>query len=196
MPSDIGKRRGSLAADGGATADTESTASKRAITNKTIAMLRSKFGADGVAFEEEPTSFAGYRIARDRKRRALTISMPQKCVELAREMYAAAVFDAACMGISLPPIDPLYDVTPLCGAPDDGQGESAPVPLDEIFDTAHNHSMISVPDDALGAKVFADGTVSYLSAFGDLVLLAKKRTSPDIYTEKEMKGQTEMETRV
>mgnify|MGYP003941231743 CR=1 FL=1 len=108
--------------------------------------------------------------------------------KLAREAYAAAVFDAACAGISLPPIDPLYDVTPLCGAPADGQGESAPVPLDQIFDKVHDHSMISVPDDALGAKVFADGTVSYLSAFGDLALLAKKRTSPDIYAEKEMKG--------
>ena len=33
----------------------------------------------------EPTAFAGYKISRDRERRALTISLPQKCVEMARD---------------------------------------------------------------------------------------------------------------
>lgn len=52
------------------------------IAEATLAKLRQKFGE--MKSQREPTAFAGYKISRDRERRALTISLPQKCVETAR----------------------------------------------------------------------------------------------------------------
>ena len=61
----------------------ETKESGRSIANRTITALTEKFGK--VTSEHEPTAFAGYKIQRDRARRALTISMPQKIVEAVRE---------------------------------------------------------------------------------------------------------------
>ena len=49
----------------------------------TLEALKAAFDGD-VKYEKEPTSFAGYKIARDRSRRALTLSMPEKAIEAAR----------------------------------------------------------------------------------------------------------------
>lgn len=51
----------------------EST-SKRTITNKTLALLRTRFGE--VTSEENPTSFAGLKVDQDLANRSITISMP------------------------------------------------------------------------------------------------------------------------
>ena len=53
------------------------------IANATVAYLRAKYGK--VTSEREPSSFVGYKLERDRAARTLTISMPQKVTEAARE---------------------------------------------------------------------------------------------------------------
>ena len=94
----------------------------------------------------------------------------------------------------MPGIDPLYDVTPLArhNASDRG-GPNAiatamAVPLEEIFSDDHNGHMICAAYNAKGCKVFSNGDVVALDDYGELMLLSKKRTSPDIYSEKQMKG--------
>ena len=73
-----------------------SEAKGTAIADATIAALRERFGE--VKAEHEPTSFAGYRIARDREAGTLTISMPQKAVEAARE-HAPTLIDGGKLDV-------------------------------------------------------------------------------------------------
>ena len=148
---------------------------------------------------------------------------------MARETYAAAMFDAACAGISLPGIDQLYEATPFvqngdsnqkdpdavgvamaaiadtvhaaasrAGAPKHQHHESCKhtahelrgnasiaLPIEDIFSDEYDGHLIS---EGSNCKTFPNGDTACLSAFGELVLLAKKRTSPDIYSERQMKG--------
>jgi hypothetical protein len=62
------------------------------VSSKTIAALEKRFGVS-IPFENEPTSFAGYGIARDRGRRAITLHMRPKILEMARR-YLPELFDA------------------------------------------------------------------------------------------------------
>ena len=58
-----------------------------AIAERTISALREIYGE--VTSEREPTSFAGYRVARDWLRCAITLSMPQTIIEaMVDEHYA------------------------------------------------------------------------------------------------------------
>jgi hypothetical protein len=57
-----------------------SEADGTSVTERTLAVLREKYGE--VAFEREPTSFAGMKVERDRGNRAITLSMCQKIEEL------------------------------------------------------------------------------------------------------------------
>ena len=57
----------------------ESFESGYSIADATIAALRSKYGK--VSAEHEPSHFVGYKIERDRPRRTLRLSMPQKIEE-------------------------------------------------------------------------------------------------------------------
>jgi hypothetical protein len=61
----------------------ESSSSAYSISERTIALLSEKYG--DLRPEREPTSYAGFKIDRDRARRSLTLSMPQKIIEAARE---------------------------------------------------------------------------------------------------------------
>ena len=61
----------------------ESKSSGYSIAEITVAALAAKFG--DLRPEREPTSYSGFRIERDRTRCALTMSLPQKIVEAARE---------------------------------------------------------------------------------------------------------------
>jgi hypothetical protein len=61
----------------------EPKSAKHSISDATIKLLRKRFG--DVTAEREPASFVGYKITRDRQRRALTINMPQKVIEATRE---------------------------------------------------------------------------------------------------------------
>ena len=54
--------------------------SQRKITAAALAALRKRFG--DVTSEEEPTSFVGFKVTRDRPRRQLTLSMPEKAKEI------------------------------------------------------------------------------------------------------------------
>ena len=60
----------------------ESASSEMSITNDTLAALRKRFGE--VTSEQQPTSFAGYRLAWAADRSAVTLSMEQKVVEAVR----------------------------------------------------------------------------------------------------------------
>ena len=61
----------------------ESTSSGYAISERTVQLLTEKYGDVGPV--KEPSSYAGYKLRRDRKRRTINMSMPQKIVEAARE---------------------------------------------------------------------------------------------------------------
>jgi hypothetical protein len=61
------------------------------VSSRTIAALESRLGVK-IPYEDEPSSFAGYGIARDRSRRALTLHMRPKIVEMARA-YLPELFD-------------------------------------------------------------------------------------------------------
>eukprot|EP00964_Phaeocystis_antarctica_P165515 scaffold145675_cov139-Phaeocystis_antarctica.AAC.1 len=153
----------------------------------------------------------------------LGVTSPQAI--MARETYAAAMFDAACVGIS-PGIDQLYEATPLArdnasnpdavgvamaaatdtvfaavsraGAPKHHRepckdtahklrdGACNALPIDDIFSDEYDGHLIREAQG--GCKVFPNGDAFCLDQFNELVLLSKKRTSPDIYSERQMKG--------
>ena len=62
----------------------EPTGSYR-IADETIRLLTAAFG--GVTSEREPRAYTGYKIERDRKRKLVTLSMPQKIEEAVNEYY-------------------------------------------------------------------------------------------------------------
>ena len=68
---------------------------------------------------------------------ALGATSPQAV--MARETYAAAMFDAACAGISLPGIDALFEATPLVRDSDSNQKDpdAVGVAMAAIADTVH-----------------------------------------------------------
>ena len=59
------------------------------------------------------------------------------------------------------------------------------LPIEDIFSDEYDGHLIS---EESNCKTFPNGDTACLSAFGELALLAKKRTSPDIYSERQMKG--------
>jgi hypothetical protein len=61
----------------------ESKATNYSISERTVSILSSHYGDLRPA--REPTSYAGFRIQRDRARRSLNLSLPQKIIEAARE---------------------------------------------------------------------------------------------------------------
>ena len=138
------------------------------------------------AFESLPEEAQrGACVLADYHALAATLGATSPQAKLARDVYASAMLDAACIGVVLPPIDPLYNVTALLqpGQPAHGGGgdpaearaaTSTQVEEDDIFDKDYDGHMVSLPSHPL--------------AFGELSLVAKKRTSPDIYSEKEMAG--------
>ena len=52
------------------------------ITDATLAKLKEQF--EELAVQRNPDSFSGYKVSRDRKTRAITLSMPQKIIEATR----------------------------------------------------------------------------------------------------------------
>ena len=153
----------------------------------------------------------------------LGVTSPQAI--MARETYAAAMFDAACVGISLPGIDKPYGATPLtrdnasnpdavgvamtaatdtvfaaasqAGAPKQREpckdtahelrdGACNALPIDDIFSDEYDGHLIRETQG--GCKVFPNGDAVCLDQFNELVLLSNQRTSPDIYSERQMKG--------
>ena len=154
----------------------------------------------------------------------LGVTSPQAI--MARETYAAAMFDAACVGISLPGIDQPYGATPLArdnASNPDAVGVAMTAATDTVFaaasqagapkqhrepckDTAHklrDGACNALPIDDIfideydghliretqgGCKVFTNGDAVCLDQFNELVLLSNQRTSPDIYSERQMKG--------
>ena len=62
----------------------------REVSHATLRILKEKFKE--LAVQDEPESFAGYKVVRDRTRRTLTLSMPQKIIEAARA-HLPDIFD-------------------------------------------------------------------------------------------------------
>ena len=87
-------------------------------------------------------------------------------VKMLRELYAAAAFDAAANGVRVPYLDP--DVT-VIGGEHHGHHDSLELMFHEKFSGCLLHS----GDALLGNELFA---------------LSKARSSPDIYSERQMKG--------
>ncbi|EOD17007.1 hypothetical protein EMIHUDRAFT_118788 [Emiliania huxleyi CCMP1516] len=87
------------------------------ITDATIAALKAAFN-DEVKVDYSPTSFAGFKLERDRERRTLTLSMPQKIIEAAREHMPELLRgerNPACLG-------PLSDPSRTLPSPVEGAG--------------------------------------------------------------------------
>jgi len=82
---------------------------------------------------------------------------------MARDMYAASMLHAARAGVLIPALDPLFP------ALDDG---SVTASWNDIFAERHQ------------ARIFCVGPANSLN----LMLAAKSKSSPDIYSEREMKG--------
>ena len=88
-----------------------------------------------------------------------------------RELYAAAMVDGARRGIRVPPLDALYEVVAAPNDSSDRVGDS--VKIEGIFDEALS-----------GCLLLADFTIA-----DELMLLGKsKSTSPDIFSERQMRG--------
>ena len=84
---------------------------------------------------------------------------------MVREMYAAAALDAACHGVRVPYLEPMVEcVSGVC---------SEPTLMKEIFDDAKSGYLFNSSDAQLGSEVFA---------------LAKAKTNPDDYSERQMRS--------
>ena len=82
---------------------------------------------------------------------------------MARELYATGCVAAVQAGLTYSPLDPLYT---------DLSGELEPAHLGDIFGDAYSGHLMSAP----GGQHL------------DLALLSQKKSSPDIFTEREMRG--------
>ena len=65
----------------------------RPITDNTIKQLQEQYGTDGLTFEHEPTSFAGFKISRSADFTQLTISQPQKILDAVRDYMPELLTD-------------------------------------------------------------------------------------------------------
>ena len=87
-------------------------------------------------------------------------------VQMLRELYAVASFDAATKGLTVPTLDPLYGVASGIRAGDY-------VTVDEMFEAAQDGCLFHLNTDVRFDEVFA---------------LSKSRSAPDIYSERQMRG--------
>ena len=93
---------------------------------------------------------------------------------LARELYAAAVFSGVQHGVLLPPLDPLLSAVVGPREPGGGCSVSADVSSFEgIYDPKYDGWLLVSPYDTINA---------------DVAFAAKKNTSPNIFTERQMTG--------
>ena len=96
--------------------------------------------------------------------------------KLARELYAAAVFAGARDGVMLPALEPLTRAIGPSGAPR-LEGEkplyTEPASIDRMFDAEFSGCLFVEEEDTLGV---------------DKVCAAKKRSAPNIFTERQMLG--------
>ena len=113
---------------------------------------------------------------------AATLGSTSPQAKLAREVYAAATLEAACAGIVLPALDPLYNVTPTAQG-GGGGAATVQVAIDDLFESDYDEHIVS-----LHVAHLPNGGSAHMDNFDQLAQLAKKRTSPDIYSEQQMKG--------
>ena len=93
---------------------------------------------------------------------------------LTRELYAAAMVDAAMSGLQLEPLEPLLSaIAPRARAPGAPPPCVEPCQLSDIFDANHDGCVFSLPPSLIGV---------------DISMAAKKKSSPDIFTERQMGG--------
>ena len=120
-------------------------------------------------FEElPPEAQRAMCIAADHDDLSLEFGAASPQATLARKLYAAAVLDAACVGISVPLLEPLVKSKAdpsLVACPDD------------IFDAKYDGHLFAVSPSP------APPSISH-----DLSLAAKAKSSPDIFTERQMMG--------
>eukprot|EP00966_Prymnesium_polylepis_P327772 7383610-Prymnesium_polylepis.2 len=83
-----------------------------------------------------------------------------------RSVYAAAMVEAAKLGHAAPPLDPLF-------APLIAQEGASLCTFDEVFDEAHDGTMFST---------------SNLGCDPTIIAAAKAKTSPHIFSERQMRG--------
>ena len=93
---------------------------------------------------------------------------------LARELYAASCFAAASQGVILPPMEPLLAaITPPTEIGGDCGYEADAAGLDHIFGAKYDGYLFVANETTLGI---------------DITAAAKKRSSPNIFTERQMQG--------
>ena len=87
-----------------------------------------------------------------------------------RELYAVAAFDAASHGVRVQYLEPLLTV-------DAGAEPGAVLTMDEIFEDQHSGSLLLCAGSLLNSTDTAE-----------LFMLAKAKSSPDDYNERQMSG--------
>ena len=125
---------------------------------------------------------SSYEHLSDEMQRAIMISIDYGVVAdelgaesdqalLVRELYAANAVDAACHGIQVPPLDPTLGLalpsSSVTSSPDDR------LELAQIFDQEYSGCVFLSSD-----PMFCD----------ELMALSKAKTSPDIFSERQMRG--------
>ena len=93
---------------------------------------------------------------------------------LTRELYAAAMVDAAVNGLQLEPLEPLLiAIAPRARTPGTPPPCVESCRFSDIFDPNHDGCLFSLAPSLIGA---------------DISMAAKKKSSPDIFTERQMGG--------
>ena len=90
--------------------------------------------------------------------------------KMLRELYAVAAFDAASHGVRVPYLEPMLTV-------DAGAEPGAVLTMDEIFEDQHSGSLLLCAGSLLNSVDTAE-----------LFMLAKAKSSPDDYNERQMSG--------
>ena len=76
--------------------------------------------------------------------------------KLARDLYAAAVFDAARNGVMLPHLDPMFTaLVPPSSPGDPNEGSTHRACVDDIFGSRHDGCLFIAPHCDASSEVFA-----------------------------------------
>ena len=118
-------------------------------------------------FDESPPELQrALMIATDADMVSLEFGATSPQTKLVRELYAVAAYDAASHGVTVPYLDPLVLVT-------GGEHVGLVAKPHEIFDEMYSGSLLQSGDSMLGNELFA---------------LSKAKSSPDIFSERQMRG--------
>ena len=105
-------------------------------------------------------------IAADVAQASLEFGTAAPQTKMMRELYAVATFDAASRGVAVPHLNALVMVA--CG-----EHTGQRMPFDDIFNDEFSGCMLQSTDPMFGSELFA---------------VSKAKTSPDIFSERQMRG--------